>query len=50
MGKIDSGRVTDMAVVDDADEEALHLKGDPTQRETDRLRRKLKYGFEDWRK
>jgi hypothetical protein len=50
MGKIDSGRVTDMAVVDDADEEALHLKGDPSQRETDRLRRKLKYGFEDWRK
>ena len=33
-----------------SDEEALHLKGDPSQRETDRLRRKLKYGFEDWRK
>jgi len=33
-----------------SDEEALHLKGNPSQRETDRLRRKLKYGFEDWRK
>mgnify|MGYP003660490270 CR=1 FL=1 len=33
-----------------SDEEALHLGGDPSQREIDRLRRKLKYGFEDWRK
>ena len=33
-----------------SDEEALELKGNPSQREIDRLRRKLKYGFEDWRK
>ena len=33
-----------------SDEEALQLKGNPSQREIDRLRRKLKYGFEDWRK
>ena len=50
MGKIDSGRVTDMAVVDDADEEALHLKGDPSPEKIAQLRRKLKYGFEKWRK
>jgi hypothetical protein len=49
-GKIDSGRVTDMSELDDSDEEALHLKGNPSREKIAQLRRKLKYGFEDWRK
>ena len=36
-GKIDSGRVTDMAALDDGDDEVLRLKGDPSQKEIDRL-------------